>query len=296
MSLTIRLFLVFLMLPIFSNGQVSIKGKVVNARNRPITAHIYKHVSKEGDIKQLQHLGKVKGSFKLSLDSLDEIVYYYIKLGGKLRSLTNWVSDTSFATIVRPKKRLIRKRVRRYHPYPNLCCFAEGTEILMANQSQSNIEELTVGDSILSFNFNTNSFEKDEILKIDTVLHDNVSKLKLANGFATITATTDHPFFIAGKDWCSLNPEETFRNYGLKVGQIESGDSCYHYKNGELGKVEILAIKNLKGTFKTYNLTELAKNNNYFANLLFVGNEKYSQCLKVELAKSAVKLRGILTP
>ena len=50
-------------------------------------------------------------------------------------------------------------------------CLAKGTKILMADSSEKNIEELNIGDTIITFNETSSVFEKDIIQKLAEAWH-----------------------------------------------------------------------------------------------------------------------------
>ena len=57
-----------------------------------------------------------------------------------------------------------------------------------------------------------------------------------------------------------------------KSEQLEVGDKCLEYFNGELREVEITILKKIINPVQTYSL-EIETNHNYFANDVLVHNK-----------------------
>ncbi len=86
--------------------------------------------------------------------------------------------------------------------------------------------------------------------------------------------TQDHPYLVKNKGWCSFKPELTKIRYGFEVKQLNKGDICYVLdKNDNMKEVKIENIKLTNRSEKTYNLSKMTKNQNYFANGILVHSE-----------------------
>ncbi|MBN1415180.1 MAG: hypothetical protein JW973_08785 [Bacteroidales bacterium] len=151
-------------------------------------------------------------------------------------------------------------------------CFVEGTKVLMGEGIYKNIESIKIGDTVLTYNFGEKKIEKNTVLKIDAPIHNKLVKIVFSNGVEVIS-TEDHPYYVKGKGWSSLNPELTFQNYGIEVEKIEISDLCLTTKGNKLKKVKVVNIVTIEKSIKTYNLTRISNSNNYFANGILVNNE-----------------------
>jgi hypothetical protein len=156
----------------------------------------------------------------------------------------------------------------------NRLCFVAGTKISMGNGIEKNIEDIKIGDEVMSYDFALDKTEKVKVLKIDSPIHDNLITIKFENGTININ-TEDHPYYVIGKGWASFNPELTLSNYnGFRVKKLEEEDLCFMlFNNEDLTKVKIVSIKTENMKVKTYNLTEVEKNKNFFANKILVHNK-----------------------
>ncbi|WP_162845409.1 hypothetical protein [Labilibaculum antarcticum] len=151
-------------------------------------------------------------------------------------------------------------------------CFAEGTKVTMGNDSLKAIELISVGDIVLSYDFLNEKVIKVEVLKVDAPMHDNLIQITFSNKTRN-TNTQDHPYFVKDKGWCSFNPIQSNKRYGLSTAKLEIGDECLVYKKGKINRVKIISILQQKGVVKTYNLTSLKDGDSYFVNGILVNNE-----------------------
>lgn len=147
-------------------------------------------------------------------------------------------------------------------------CLARGTKITLANGQTRNIEWLSVGDEILSYNLENNLFEPSVIKELASPVHDNLMKIIFKDGSAII-ATADHPFYD-GNGWRSFDPQKTSLEYRFDhVRKLQLGDRLQTVS----GWVEITAIKHLNNSQQTYTIVKLEKNNAFIANDLITGTE-----------------------
>lgn len=153
------------------------------------------------------------------------------------------------------------------------CCFYKGTRILLKDGQEKKIEQLKPGDLILNTNLKDFTVRVDTVFAIDSVIHDNLIKITLENK-VTITSTTDHPYFVEGKGWCSFDKNLTTANYSFQVKDLRVGDRCLAYSEGKLKPLTIVRITPLNQSGMTYNISGLYNQSNYFANGILVSNEK----------------------
>jgi hypothetical protein len=163
--------------------------------------------------------------------------------------------------------------VVRHEPCVIWYCFEKGTSVTLANGKSLYIEKVRINDKILSLNTENFSLEEDVVLKIDSVIHNNMIRISFSDGTINYN-TADHPYFVKGKGWCSFKPAETFKKYNLKAGQLKSGDICFKTVSNKLTEVKIKTITENPGDVMTYNITRLAKNKSWFANGILVSTEE----------------------
>jgi len=183
-------------------------------------------------------------------------------------------------------KKIYDKYKKRKKPKTDRC-FIAGTKITMADGSIKNIENVQVGDSILSMNVETSVIEAKEVLAVVSPLHKKMIQIGFSNGVKN-TNTFDHPYYVLGKGWCSFDPLLTYSNYGLSADNILIGDTCFYYKNGILSNLIVVSLEEQIRDVRTYNLQEIADNHNFFANGILVHN-KSDQKKKIKKNKDSSK-------
>lgn len=151
-------------------------------------------------------------------------------------------------------------------------CFLKGTQVTKPDGTTISIENVKSGERILSFNTNTMKSVEDIVLKVDSVIHNDLVTISF-NDKTINKSTSDHPYFVKGKGWCSLKPIETFKKYNIRTAQIQIGDTCFKYFNNLLKEVIVKSISVNVLPVMTYNISSLKKNHCFFANGILVSNE-----------------------
>ena len=142
-------------------------------------------------------------------------------------------------------------------------CFIGGTKVLMKNGQTQNIEDINIGDSVISYDTETGKFIISEIQY--TFKHISTEIYKVQTSFATLNVTGNHPVYIKDKGW-------------VEVQEISVGDNLF---NG-LEFVEIDKINIIPGEYDVYNLHVFNEPHNYFAEGLLVHNKVYHEGGMVE--------------
>jgi hypothetical protein len=149
-------------------------------------------------------------------------------------------------------------------------CFAKGTTILMADQSNKNIEDLQVGDYVAYMDMGTHEIKSAKIEKLETVFHHGLVTYKFESG-KEITATQDHPFKLKNKGWASLKPEKSRQYKGFEnIRNIDIGDFFITID----GTDKLVAIDYLKEGQETYTISKLDSGDHFIANGMIVGIEE----------------------
>jgi hypothetical protein len=151
-------------------------------------------------------------------------------------------------------------------------CFKKGTSVALVEGKSLHVEKVRINDKILSLDTDKFSLEEDVVLKLDSAVHSNVIRIFFSDGTVN-SNTSDHPYFVKEKGWCSFKPAETLEKYNIKAGQLQAGDICYKTLNNKLTEVKIKTITEDSGDVMTYNISRLAKNKSWFANGILVSTE-----------------------
>ncbi len=155
----------------------------------------------------------------------------------------------------------------------NSLCFVKGTKILMFDSSQKSIEDVKVGDLVRTFNEKTKKLESKKVLRIDSPFHENLIQVSFNNNIFNVN-TQDHPYFVVGKGWCSYDPSATKDKYNMNVERLSVGDIClFINEKGDISQIEVVEIEITDRAERTYNLSGIEDNHNFFANGVLVHNK-----------------------
>lgn len=152
-------------------------------------------------------------------------------------------------------------------------CLLKGTLITLPGNSNKPIEKIKKGDKILSLNLSSMKVEEDIVQKTDSVVHNDMVKIVFSDMTENIN-TSDHPYLVKGKGWCSFKPQETLDKYKINASRLQTGDTCFKYTGNNLKEVYVKSITENNGNTMTYNISSLKRNNSYFANGVLVSDEK----------------------
>ncbi len=135
-------------------------------------------------------------------------------------------------------------------------CFVAGTEITLANGDVKNIEDIAVGEEVLTYNEATGENESGVVGDLKQHTATSIIRLTLDNE-NIITTTSEHPFFVQGK-W-------------VKAGDLQPLDVC---KKVDGSESIISTVEPLMVSLTVYNLLSVSNNQNFFANGILVHNKK----------------------
>ncbi len=154
-------------------------------------------------------------------------------------------------------------------PNNNPICLTAGTKILMADGDTKNIEDIEVGDEVLSYNVEKQKLEKTKVEGLASYISKSVYNIN--DGLLEIT--DNHPIFVFKESkqlgWSAINPKEAFSAYNKKSMQLKIGDILF---SSEGKAVEIKSIEKTSGEVKVYTFGVNSEAHSYFANGLLVHN------------------------
>jgi hypothetical protein len=156
----------------------------------------------------------------------------------------------------------------------NAPCFVAGTKVHIEEKGITNIEDVEVGDKVISYNHDTDVVEYKEVLKFREQENKNIVTYIFENG-TELAGTPDHPLFVVGKGYSSYYPKQTLEDSGLDVEQILLGDEVLHMDGYG---VTITDIVESEKTHTVYNLEEVKDNNNFFVADLLAHNRYGGPC------------------
>jgi len=169
----------------------------------------------------------------------------------------------------------------------NAPCFVAGTQILLENGLTKNIEDVVVGDYVMSFDLKNSESKVSKVLNTFSKEIDKIVEYEFSDG-STLRATIDHPIYVINKGWCNYSgePEQydsdsiggTNPIKKIVVEKIQI-DDVVKLQNGDIKLVNINVIE--ESTI-VYNLSEIETYHTYFANNILVHNLRPTVCFTAE--------------
>lgn len=219
-------------------------------------------------------------SYDGALINLDE-VNYYITSDESIQIVELDVEDTD--TYIISGSTAFNAVVSHNAP-----CFIEGTEISLSNGDVKNIEDIQVGDLVLTYNHESNEIEHKEVEQVMHKTVDSTVRYTFSND-EFLECTLDHPLYSIEGRYVSYKPEQSKLQYKLEVGQIEVGTKILLQDGSDL---EIISIEEKHGKVKVYNLHDVKDNHNFFANKMLVHNRCFDFDSPVEMWDGTFKKIG----
>lgn len=147
-------------------------------------------------------------------------------------------------------------------------CFEKGTKILMIDGSEKNIENIEIGDMVITYNEDTKEFEPGEV--VDTFIkHNTIEMLDIYfenNIHLGITAC--HPI-LTDEGWKSLNQEVALFEHKIITEPLSINQIAIGYMS--LNKILKIDWRADQPNLDTYNIT-VENNHTYIANNIVVHN------------------------
>ncbi len=139
----------------------------------------------------------------------------------------------------------------------------------MADGTFKNIEDIVLGDQVLSFDKAGKSVAAT-VEETAIVKHCNLITYTFADG-TTLTATTDHPLRTAN-GWASYAPEKSanYKGFG-NINKIQVGDS-FVTTDGKM--LKLVAISLSHEVSETYTIVRLSHGNTFIANGIITAVEE----------------------
>ena len=149
------------------------------------------------------------------------------------------------------------------------CCFDAGSQVLMADGTTKNIEDVAVGDTVMSLNEDTGEFIMQKVKNTITKHNsDDLVYVNLSDG-TQIGMRAYHPL-LTTDGWKSLRPELLETIVEIKNAELlKVGDELVGYS----GNVTIVSVENRPHieNYNTYNLS-IEGYHNYIVNGIVVHN------------------------
>ena len=158
-----------------------------------------------------------------------------------------------------------------------LCCFVEGTEITLANGDVKEIQNLVVGDEVVTYNEESEELETNKVLSGITAFRDDIVEYYLDND-VVLKCTHEHPHYYQCKNTgeeglAAYDNEKTkeYHNLDREVHKIEEGDFLFDMEGNKVKIIKIVP-STLEEKIITY-IMKIENNHNFFANGILTHNK-----------------------
>ncbi|MFA6022748.1 MAG: NosD domain-containing protein [Candidatus Pacearchaeota archaeon] len=163
-------------------------------------------------------------------------------------------------------------------------CFPAGTKILMSDGNEKNIEDVKVGEDILSYNEKNKINDIGRVEEIETPVRNHMCSLVFSDN-SKLELTKEHPVYT-NEGWKAISSKETLKENSAMgfVSDLIVGD---YVMFDDLKYKEIKSINCWNEVIQTYNLKSIDKYHNFYANNVLVHNKGEGGCTSSWSAWSA---------
>lgn len=149
-------------------------------------------------------------------------------------------------------------------------CFPAGTKITMKDKSEKNIEDVKVGDYVLSYDFKNQKKSFAKVIELESPIREHMCEIVFEDN-SNLKLTREHPVYTK-QGWKSINPFETsIENSELGfVSKLKTTDEVL-FADSEYKKIE--KINCWSEIVQTYNLKKVGFYNNFYADGVLVHNK-----------------------
>src|SRR3989344_1720952 len=147
-----------------------------------------------------------------------------------------------------------------------------GDTLVYTDKGNKKIQEITSKDSVMSYNFENNSFEFEKNVELLTYELEDEELIEISLKDRKIVATNEHPLLVVDKG----------KNIWKKSSKISKEEflATVDGKNSETKPSKIINVKRIKGIKKVYDLT-VKKNHSFVANGIVSHNSGKSYSMGV---------------
>lgn len=167
----------------------------------------------------------------------------------------------------------------------NAPCFVAGTKITLGDGTFKNIEDIEIGEEVLTYNFKTEKNEPRKVRELSKKSGTPTIQYTFSDG-STLHATHDHPLYSPDSGWVSDDPVFTSEKYNFKTEGIKEGTTILK-SDGSV--VSVTGKQNVEERVDVFNLRSVEVNHNFYANELLAHNRCFVAGTEITLANGDVK-------
>lgn len=189
-------------------------------------------------------------------------------------TITGLSASTVYYCNVVVKDEAGNKAAYAQNGFSTMGCFVAGTKITMADGTTKNIEEVKVGDRVLSMDVTRMKITRERVTKTFTnPPARDLCRITFDNGSINVN-TTSHPYWVSGKGWCSVDPAAFSKVEGVEAKQLNAGDVCLMEENGHPVSISVIRLDTSpQPPQPTFNF-DVENTRCYFANGILVHNKQ----------------------
>ncbi len=199
---------------------------------------------------------------------------------------TSQIFETGVLWEHRESDHILTLEIRAVYPgtkWPDTCisdirfdgldvhCFPVDTRILMSNGTEKNIQDIEIGDEIMSYNAQQQKMEMAVVEQTTEVIHHNLVEITLSDG-SQIISTDDHPY-LSPEGWIAQDPKKAMQYKLDAVGSLIPGSTIMSFTGNTINFLQVTGIRHLTGHRMTYGIIKTSRNDNYIANGFIVNTE-----------------------
>ena len=215
--------------------------------------------------------------FQGNLIDLDE-VYYYVTSDSDVQIVELDVEDTD--TYIISSSTAFNAVVSHNNP-----CFIAGTQVSLPDGTYKNIEDVAIGEEVVTYNFDLNVKELRKVQGLTKKQVNSTVKYTFNDG-TVLQGTHDHPLYSQTKGWVSRDPSTSLKKYNLATDIALVGDPILRY-DGSTGIIQSMDF--IHEPTLVYNLVSIEANHNYYANEFLVHNRCFVAGTKIALLDGSFK-------
>jgi intein/homing endonuclease len=158
----------------------------------------------------------------------------------------------------------------------------------MSDISYKNVEDVKIGDVVLSYNFSTSKVEPQKVKGIGSKMVNKIVRYTFDDN-SILESTLDHPLYSSQIGWVSMDSDFTMEVYGLQTKDAEVGMTIFKQDgtNPTITSIEIINEPTI-----VYNVKTVENNHNFFANNLLVHNRCFTYDSPVKMWDGSTKKIG----
>jgi len=175
--------------------------------------------------------------------------------------------------------------------YSKLLCFEDKT-LVRTETDVLQIKDIQPGSHIISYDEKLKKTCTDIVVCTAKSLHSRCAIISFEDG-SSLKSTIDHPLYVVGKGWCSVNIDGLKEMYGVSVRQLEAGDVCLSLEGGKISRLKIQSIE-VKPCSELFYCLATKNNHSFFANGILAHDVDINRFSQEDLIREGVVVERML--